>query len=144
MYDFFQRHRFLEGVCGWAVLIAIVGALAALAALAGSRGLSPVWRVPLFLNIFALGGFAYVNFTGEPAGNRMHLADWLNRIQWINGLGLLLHATIGFFTRDGMRQLLPSLWSARVIDVVITVSIYILLFAGATAAACILKRRRTD
>jgi hypothetical protein len=141
MYDFFQRHRFMEGVCGWAVLIAIVGAVAALT---GNRSLSPVWRVPLFLNVFALGGFAYVNFTGESAGNRMHIADWLNRIQWINGLGLLLHATIGFFMRDGMRQLLPSLWSAPVIDVVITVSIYVLLFAGATTLAWVLKHHRRN
>ncbi|XOQ64340.1 MAG: DUF805 domain-containing protein [Bifidobacterium crudilactis] len=141
MYNFFQRHRFLEGVCGWAVLIAIVGALTALT---GSSILSPVWRVPLLLNVFALGGFAYVNFTGEPAGNRMNIADWLNRIQWINGLGLLLHATIGFFTRDGMRQLLPSLWSAPVMDVVITVGIYALLFAAATAVALILKQRHAD
>ncbi|MDN6655421.1 MAG: hypothetical protein L0L01_07665, partial [Bifidobacterium crudilactis] len=70
--------------------------------------------------------------------------DCLNRIQWSNGLGLLLHATIGFFTRDGMRQLLPSLWSAPVIDVVITVSIYVLLFAGATTLAWVLKHHRRN
>jgi hypothetical protein len=141
MYNFFQRHKFIEGVCGCAVLVALVGAFAALT---GSNGLFPIWRVPLFLNVFTLGGFAYVNVTGESAENRMNIADWMNRIQWINGLGLLLHSTIGFFSRDGMRQLLPPLWNAPVIDIAITLSIYVLLFTGATACAWFLKHRRTD
>jgi hypothetical protein len=139
MYDFFQRHRFIEGLCGWAVLMILVGVFAGLV---GGNVLFPIWRVPLFLNFFALGGFAYVNVTGEPADNRMGIADWLNRIQWINGLGLLLHGTIGFYTRNGTRQIVPSLWRAPVGDVVITLGIYILLFTGATALAWIVKHNR--
>lgn len=80
-----------------------------------------------FENIHLLFLFFYVDIIHEPKAKRMSFYQWLINIRWINGIGLVLHVTTGYYTKYSHKQVIKSIWSQDKTMILLTVSIYLIM-----------------
>lgn len=137
MYYFFEKHKLLRIVLDWAVLLTVGFTIMTL--FTGSDfGVS--WFVPVYINMFVICLFAYVDWVHEPKENRLDLVNWMNNIRWINAIALGLHTTVGFFKKGSFDVIVPPIWEQSTYMIILTLSIYIFMILIPTIVIKISKR----
>lgn len=123
MYNYFNKHRFLRGILDWLV---IIGVVITISSLFGELDFKIGWFVPTYINVFVIAMFCYIDLIHEPSSNRMDLVQWMDNIRWINGCGLVLHTTIGYYSKS-YEKVVDSVWNSEPEMIILTISIYLAL-----------------
>ncbi|CAM3443950.1 hypothetical protein [Erysipelothrix anatis] len=139
MYKFFSKHTGWRTLLDWCVLL---GSALAIFSLFPNLDLSTAWFVPIYVNLFVIVMFAYVDRIHEPPENRMDSIQWLNNIRWINGIAFVLHMTIGFYKRYTNERVVEPLWMQAQSSIVATIAIYVCMIVVPSVLIYFLKQHR--
>ncbi|MEI5990821.1 hypothetical protein A5881_002326 [Enterococcus termitis] len=124
MYYFFEKHKILGALVDIVLMCFLtIGITYLFYPVDFTRS----WFIPVFSNIFILCMFFYVNRVHEPPKKRLKLLDWLNIIRWLNSIGLILHTTIGYYTKYSHKQVIKPIWNQSKEMIALTISIYLFL-----------------
>lgn len=55
----------------------------------------------------------------------MSLIQWLDTMRWINGVGLVCHRIVGYFTKYSHKQIVKPIWNQNKEMLLITMAIYL-------------------
>lgn len=122
MYCFFEKHKILRLFLDYLVLCGVAFVIFYL-----FKGIdfSVAWFTPIYINLFVTCLFFYVDKVHNAKTKRMTFFQWLNSIRWINGIGLVLHTTIGYYTKYSHEQVVRPLWTQDKNNSVIAIAIYL-------------------
>ncbi|MFT8703862.1 MAG: hypothetical protein ABF805_00500 [Bifidobacterium sp.] len=110
----------------------------------GPNIIDPIWKLPISLNLLIMSMFMFVNFTGTSPSEQMTLADYMEPVQWLNGIFFVLHSTVGLAAPYHHHFLAPPIWMHFNKDSLIALGIYVALFVVATIIRLIFKHRRAQ
>jgi len=123
VYLFFERHKILRTLLDYAIFLGVV---IIIFYLFEGVDLSTAWFIPIFLDISIGCLFFYVNRIHEPKKDRMNWVQWLDNMRWINGIGLVFHTTIGYYTKYSFKQVVKPIWNQKKEVILITIVIYLM------------------
>ncbi len=139
MYYFFNKHKILRTIIDWIVLFVIGFSIMTLLS---NVEMQTGWFAPVYINLFVICIFAYVELIHEPKENRMDLENWMNNIRWINGISLGLHTTVGFSKKASFDVIIPPIWDQSRSMIIFTLALYLFMIIVPTLVIEIGKRRR--
>ncbi len=123
----------------WCVLLGVV---LTIFTLFPNQDLSMAWFVPVYINLFVIALFAYIDWVHEPPENRMDGIQWLNNIRWINGITFVLHMTIGFYKQYTNNRIVEPLWMQGPSSIITTLAVYACMIVIPSVLIYVIKRHR--
>lgn len=138
MYQFFEKRKIFRMIMDWIVIFTIV---CTIFYIFDGTDFATAWFVPIYINIYVLSMFAYVNIVHEHPKKRMNKIQWLDIVRWINSIGFILHTTIGFYTRT-YEKVVEPVWSQNINTIIITILIYISIIVISNILIYIIKHKQ--